>query len=131
MSDRSGALQAALYAAVDAATTAGVYDHAPDGLADDAFPYVTVNDLQAIDDSTKTYAGQEIMANLHVWSRYSGNKEVQDIFAALHTALHNATLTVTGATAAVCRYEASNIMQDPDGRTKHGVQRFKIILVNT
>ena len=130
MSDKSGLLQAALYTAVDAATTAGVYDHVPDGLADDAFPYVTINDLQAIDDSTKTYAGQEIMANLHVWSRYSGNKEIQDIFDALHTALHNATLTVSGAVAAVCRYEASNIMGDPDGRTRHGVFRAKIVLVH-
>lgn len=131
MSDLSGALQAALYTAVAAATAAGVYDHVPDGTADDTFPYVTLNDLQALDASTKTYVGQEIMANLHVWSRYSGNKEIQDIFAALRTALHNATLAVTGATAAVCRYEASNITLDPDGRTRHGVQRFKIILVNT
>lgn len=131
MSDKSGALQAALYTAIDAATTANVYDHVPDAADDSVFPYVTLNDLQAIDDSTKTYNGQEIMAVLHVWSRYSGNKEVQDIFDALHTALHNATLTVSGAVAAVCRYEASQIFDDPDGRTRHGIQRFKIILVHT
>lgn len=131
MSDKLGALQVALYAVVDAALTADVYDAVPDGAADDDYPYVTVNDLQAVDASTKTTTGQEVMANLHVWSRYAGNKEIQDIFESLRTALDNATLTVSGAVAALCRYEASQIFEDPDGRTRHGVQRFKIILFNT
>lgn len=130
--DKSGALQVAIAAAVDAAITQEVYDHVPDGLADDAFPYVTINDIQALDWSTKTFIGQDFAVNVHVWSRYSGNKEIQDIYDALHAALHNAALSVSGASTVICRYEASQTpFLDPDGRTLHGVIRFRVTLQHT
>lgn len=129
MADLSGALQVAIYAAVDAALTQDVYDAVPDGTADDDFPYVTVNDIQALDWSTKSFVGQDFAVNLHVWSRYAGNKEIQDIYTALHTALHNAALSVSGASTVICRYEASQTpFLDPDGRTRHGVIRFRVVL---
>jgi hypothetical protein len=132
MADLSGALQAAIFAAVDAALTQDVYDAVPDGLADDDFPYVTVNDVQPVDWSTKSFAGQDFAVNLHVWSRYAGNKEIQDIYSALHTALNNVTLAVAGATCVLCRYEASQTpFPDPDGRTRHGVIRFRVLLQHT
>ncbi len=132
MADLSGALQVAIFTAVDAALSCDVYDAVPDGTADDAFPYVTVNDIQAIDWSTKTFAGQDFAVNLHVWSRYDGNKEIQDIYTALHAALNNAALSVSGAATVICRYEASQTpFLDPDGRTRHGVIRFRVVLQHT
>ena len=133
MSDKSQDLAVALKSALSAALSpTPVYDAVPPSVDhSQPFCYVTLNDIQAIDWSTKTFDGQDFAVNLHVWSSYRGNKEVQEKFNAIHTALHNAALTVTGAAVVICRYEASQIFLDPDGLTRHGVQRFRIVLQHT
>lgn len=133
MSDKSQALAIALQSALTTALSpTPVYDAVPPSADHSAaFCYVTLNDIQAIDWSTKTFAGQDFAVNIHVWSSYRGNKEVQEKFDLIHAALNNAALTVTGASTVICRYEASNIFLDPDGLTRHGVQRFRIVLQHT
>lgn len=133
MSDKSSALAIALKTALTTALgSTPVYDAVPPSVDHSAaFCYVTLNDIQAIDWSTKTFNGQDFAVNIHVWSSYRGNKEVQEKFDTIHTALHNAALSVTGAATVICRYEASQIFLDPDGLTRHGVQRFRIVLQHT
>lgn len=130
MSDKSQALAIALKTSLTSALgSTPVYDAVPPSVDHSAaFHYVTLNDIQATDWSTKTFNGQDFAVNIHVWSSYRGNKQVQETFGTIYTALQNAALTVSGASVVICRYEASQIFLDPDGLTRHGVQRFRIVL---
>ena len=51
------------------------------------------------------------------------NKDVD----AIVDAIDKATLTVTDHTLVQLRFEFSDTMPDPDGLTRHGVQRFKVM----
>ena len=135
MSDKSQALAIALLSALTTALgSTPVYDAVPPSVDHSAaFCYVTLNDIQALDWSTKTFDGQDFAVNIHVWSSYRGNKEVQEKFSTIHAALHKtpSALTVSGATVVECLYEASQIFLDPDGLTRHGVQRFRVLVQHT
>lgn len=133
MSDKSQALAIALKSALSSALgSTPVYDAVPPSVDHSAaFCYVTIDDLSAIDWSTKTFNGQDFSVVIHVWSSYRGNKEVHEKFDAIHTALHNAALSVTGAATVICRYENSQTFLDADGMTRHGVARYRVVLQHT
>ena len=38
---------------------------------------------------------------------------------------------VSGASLVNARFETSDILNDPDGITKHGVQRFRFVIYDT
>ncbi|HYH39921.1 MAG TPA: DUF3168 domain-containing protein [Azospirillum sp.] len=128
-------LQAAILSALNDALDVGssptgaavsVYDDVPQGAA---FPYVELgDDATAGDWSALATEGEEIHFHLHTWSRYRGKKEALQVMGAVKTALQNARLTVSGWCLASIREEFSTIFTDPDGRTRHGVQRFKALL---
>jgi hypothetical protein len=109
----------------------GVYDSVPQALDagnDSAFPFVTVGDDTAIDWDTDTSVGKEATVTIHSWSRYRGRAEVKQIQGAIYEALHLSQLNVVGYTTVLCLSEFSESMVDPDGLTRHGVQRFRIII---
>jgi hypothetical protein len=110
---------------------AKVYDFVPDNVAPD---YVTIGDDTVADRGNKTHDGQDITLTLHAWSRPSktggpaGRGQVKRIQAALYAALHRQDLTVSGATVVQVRFEFGESFLDPDGRTWHGVLRFRVLL---
>ena len=103
---------------------AAVYDHVPQ---DAAFPYIQIGDDTAIDDGGKDFEGQEITCTIHTWSRYPGKKECKTIQGEIYTALHDATLTISSGVVVQIRCEFEQSFTDPDGETRHGVQRFRAI----
>lgn len=103
---------------------ARVYDHVPEA---SIFPYILVGDATAVDWSTKTGEGMEQTLTLHAWSRYRGLKEVKQVMAAIVTAIDQVTLAVTGHAFVLLRFEFSDTFMDPDGLTRHGVQRFRVL----
>jgi len=105
---------------------AGVYDEVIEG---SAFPYVSIGHETAVDYSTKDVAGAEYTVTLHIWSQYTGSKEVKQIIDRIHDLLHDSNLTVTGFNLINVRFEFSDIMMDPDGITRHGVMRFRAIIL--
>lgn len=109
---------------------ARVYDNVPQGVWSDAsqsFPgYVTVGDATAAEAGTKTTDAQELTITIHTWSRYNGKKELKQIMAAVYAALHDASLSVTGGSVVNLRWEFAESFLDPDGQTRHGVQRFRM-----
>ena len=105
---------------------AGVYD---DVLEGSTYPFVEIGNETAIDYSTKDADGAEYTVTLHVWSQYAGSKEAKQIMDRIHDLLHNSSLSVTGFNLINLRFEFSDILRDPDGKTRHGVMRFRAIIL--
>tara|TARA_R100001440_G_scaffold47455_3_gene67412 strand:- start:424 stop:828 length:405 start_codon:yes stop_codon:yes gene_type:complete len=105
---------------------AGVFD---DVLEGSTYPFVEIGNETAIDYSTKDSTGAEYTVTIHVWSQYAGSKETKQIMDRIHDLLHNSNLTVTGFALINLRFEFSDILRDPDGKTRHGVMRFRAIIL--
>lgn len=131
---RADATLTSLLAAHAYTSGSAIYDGAPQ--ADDsgssvAFPYVTLGDTTETEFDTDDSTGRESTLTLHVWSRYAGMKQAQDIMDRIKTVLHNQPLTVTGETVVLVLWEFSQLFEDPDGITRHAVTRFRIISEGT
>ncbi len=124
MSSHSWGLQSGTYAVLDGAAIAGVTritDHKITDPANIDFPFIEIGEAQFVPDDTVTSNGGEEFLDLHVWSRYSGQKEVKEIMGAIHSALHQTALTVSGLSSCFAYVENARVLDDPDGLTKHGV----------
>ena len=128
------AFQERLYATLNGDATltntlgAAVYDEVPEG---SAYPYVNIGEETATAFDTKDLAGSQITINLHVWSQYKGSKEAKNIMDRVHTLLHDTSLSVTGFNLINLRFEFADILRDPDGITRHGVMRFRAVMLGT
>jgi len=123
-------LQKAIFSKLDgdatltALATGGIHDHvSQDGTS---FPHVAIGEHSATDDSTMGKAGQVVLNNIHIWSRYRGTKETRQIMERIYDLLHKSSLSVAGFSFAGMMHEfSSNVSLDPDGITRHGVMRFR------
>lgn len=96
---------------------------------DETFPYVKIGEeLVTTSWDTHDSKGSNNIVVLHVWSRYRGIKEVKDIQQAIYDALHQHSLTVSGADTITCEFDSANYVLDPDGLTRHGIGRYRVIL---
>lgn len=114
--------------AVTSDLSCGVFDDVPQNAS---YPYIVLGEETAIDFSVKDIQGGEFTVNIHVWSQYKGSKETKQIMDKIHDLLHNINLTVTGFNLINLRFEFSDIMRDPDGITRHGVMRFRAIILGS
>jgi len=128
------ALQSAIYSTLSNDNNltqvlgAGVYDEVTEGAT---YPFVALGEETAVDYSTKDLVGGETTVNIHIWSQYKGSKETKNIMDKIHDLLHDSNLTVSGFNLINLRFEYSDIMRDPDGVTRHGVMRFRAIILGT
>jgi len=128
------ALQTTIYSTLSSDNTltstlgSGVYDEVVEGAT---YPFVALGEETAIDYSTKDLDGGETTINIHIWSQYKGSKETKQIMDRIHDLLHDSNLSVTGFNLINLRFEFSDIMRDPDGVTRHGVMRFRAIILGT
>lgn len=128
MSSAALPLQAGLYSLLTGDATlmamiGGVFDAVPDN---QPCPYVTIGEVESADWSTFGKSGESFVLTLHVWSESKGKKEAQTIQNRLDTLVHRGTISVSGFTFVSAIREMATVMQDPDGVTWHGVQRFRI-----
>ena len=103
---------------------ARVFDHVPQS---SDYPYLVVGEMTLRSFDTKDSNGAEIIATIHTWSRYRGMKECEQIMAAVIDALDQQSLAISGHDLVLCRLESSDTVLEPDGLTRHGVQRFRIV----
>lgn len=133
MSDHSLQLQKTVFDTLDGdsnlqSKVSDVYNFVPQNTT---YPYVQVGDDSMADNSTKNLDGNIHSIMIHTWSRYRGDKEAKEIMARIYELLHNSSLSVSGASLVNARFETSDILNDPDGITKHGVQRFRFVIYDT
>ena len=128
------ALQTTIYSTLSNDNTltntlgAGVFDEVVENAS---YPFVALGEETAIDYSTKDLDGGEFTINIHVWSQYKGSKQTKEIMDRIHDLLHDSSLSVSGFNLANLRFEFSDILRDPDGITRHGVMRFRAIILGT
>ena len=138
--DSSWALQQAIFGALRAEavliTLAGdgasperakVFDHVPQ---DETFPYLTLGPTTQLPWDTKNSDGMEHTIEVHCWSQYAGQSEVKRMMAAALDAIDGVALTVIGHTLVLLQFNFGQTLNDPDGITHHGVQRYRA-LINT
>jgi hypothetical protein len=105
---------------------ANVFDDVPE---ETAFPLVVLGEDTTVDFSTKDLVGSETTINIDIFSRYRGSKETKNIMDRIHTLLHDSSLTVSGVNLINLRFEFSDVIRDPDGITRHGIMRFRAIIL--
>lgn len=112
-------------------TKPAIYDNVPEAVdsgSDKVFPYVTIGDDTFLEWDTDNSVGKEATLTIHSWSRYRGRKEVKEIQGAIYDCLHLSNLNITGYYSVLMLSEYSETLVDPDGLTRHGVQRFRLIV---
>ena len=55
-------------------------------------------------------------------------KEVKALMAEAYTLLNRASLTISGYNVVDCLWQFADVSVDPDGRTRHGVQRYLLTI---
>jgi hypothetical protein len=101
-----------------------VYDHVPQG---SAFPYIVLGTMRAQPFETQAGGGYDIVLEVESYSRALGMKEARGLMEAVAGALHDETFPVTGQRLVFCRLVAQESRLSPDGETRTGTQRFRLI----
>jgi len=120
-----------IYDTLSAGLSEDVFDHVPfepEGSPDNAFPYVVIGEAEAVPWDNDTTIGAEVLATVHVWSRYKGRKEVDGVLDTIYGLLHRASLSETGYKFVDALFEFSDVMTLEDGQTRHGVIRFRLTI---
>ena len=136
MALHSFALQQAIFSTLDGGTIndadgnaiTGVFDDVPENTA---YPYVVIGEETATNIDTKDKDAHEHTLTIHVWSQYRGRKEIKNIMSSVYTLLHNASITVSGASLVNIRHEFENTLTEADGITRHGVMRFRVVVFDS
>lgn len=126
---RSDAPLAELLAETADESGPAVYDHVPqaeDPADGTKFPYVVVGEDTQVSFDTDTELGFEATVTVHSFSVHKGRMEVKQIQGAIYACLHRRELVVDGYDTVDCIWEYSDSAIEPDGVTRHGVQRFRI-----
>ena len=124
-------LSALLAKDINNKNNSAIYDNVPESVDsgnDSVFPYVTIGDDTFLEWDTDNSVGKEGTLTIHSWSRYRGRKEVKEIQGAIYDVLHLSNLNITGYYSVLMLSEYSETLVDPDGLTRHGVQRFRLIV---
>lgn len=124
------ALQKAIYTVLSgdtelSALVSGVYDFVP---AKTPYPYITIGDARASDESTNTQAMTRVSLTVHVYSRGKGRKETHDIMQQVYERLHDAQPEVEDHRVVLLRFLSSQIELLRDGQTYHGRVQFTCLL---
>lgn len=100
----------------------------PEGAPSNAFPYCVIGQDTLVAWDNDSFVGAECTVTLHFWSRSSGMAQVKALMGEAYGLLHRASLTKAGYQIIDCLWEFSEAMSDPDGATKHGIQRYRLTI---
>jgi len=104
-----------------------IFDHVPDN---QAYPFVTMRTKPSSDRGNHDFEGWTQGLQIDVWHQYGGlgDLKVQQIQKRIDELIHSQDICIEGWNIIVLRRSTVDISDDPDGRTKHGVQIFKLLL---
>lgn len=100
----------------------GVFDAVP---KNQSFPYIALGEDTVNDWSTKIEFGEEITHTMHIWSQYKGKKEVKEIMNLVLQSLSEPLSLDDGFFVEFSKLDFMEVLNDPDGITRHGVIRFR------
>ena len=127
MSGMETAVQTAVFGALNQGILAGiVFDQRPQEIT--TFQSVNIGEDVSTEWDTDDSVGGSFVVRIDTWSRTGGMKETKELQAAIYDALHRATLTQAGWIFVGCNFIQSRSMVEPDGKTRHGVSEFRILI---
>jgi hypothetical protein len=128
MSDAANALQKAIYETLsgDAALTAligsaGIFDRRMTGKP---MPYLLIADIV-----TRNFGpeAEEHILTIEGWSDAEGRKEVQAIAGGVTALLHDAVLTLTGASLINLQHRSTRIRREPKSKAFVAEMEFRAV----
>lgn len=113
-----------------AATSPAIYDNVPQGVYGDdlAFPYVVIGDDSENAFNTDDSQGSDATVDVHIWSRRMGRAETKEIQGLVFDALSRQSLAIADKNLINIEQTTALTYLDPDGKTRHGVQSFRVIV---
>ena len=117
--------QKKIYEALNGVISCPVYDNAPQGAS---FPYVTIGEANLTDNDTDSSQSVYISYVIHVWSQADGYKETKTIMGEIYNALHLTKFSESGYSFTENYFLSSDPFVETDGKTRHGVQTFKLTM---
>ena len=116
------ALHGAQVIRIEANTDYKVFDENP---VNEAYPYIVMGEITAKDWSDKSEDGMEVYSTIHVWSRYHGRKEADEMSDMVIQALASPLNLGASFREALGMFDGYDLMVDLDGKTRHGIVRMK------
>ena len=77
------------------------------------------------------YSEAKVFSQGETITRRKIRKEIKNIMSSVYTTLHNASITVSGASLVNIRHEFENTLTEADGITRHGVMRFRAVVFDS
>ena len=68
---------------------------------------------------------------IHTIKNFYTPKECKQIMDKVHDLLHDNSLNVSGFNLINLRFEFSDVIKENDGRTTHGLQRFRAVIYDS
>lgn len=104
-----------------------IYDHVPDSRP---YPYIKIAIKPMQDRGNHDWEGVQFQYQIDVWYQApgQGDLKVQQIQARVDELLHKQDICIEGWNVVAHRRSTIDILDEPDGRTKHGVQIFNLFL---
>jgi hypothetical protein len=120
-----GGIQQALYEALSVALApVPVVDYAG---PNQEYPYVTIGEFTGAHADTLAEQGADLELTVHVWSRQPGMQQTGALMEAAKDALHRQRFAVSGFQWVDTIWDYAQTLRDPDGKTRHGILRFRVM----
>lgn len=92
-------------------------------------PFITFGPSDSIPDDHECIDGRIENVQLDVWSEaQDGKRECKAIVDAVKAALHDAVGSLTVGALVTMRVTLVRVMDDPDGRTTHGIVQVEAVI---
>ena len=128
------ALRTAIYSTLTSGATAITYHVTSKPNTNQSLPFIHIGDIYAVPDHTKTTRNWDCLVTFHLWTKWGSDEIVDKMENAILGSLTVANdaspseMTVTNYTMIRQDVEDSDQIQDPDGKTIHGIFKMKFLL---
>jgi hypothetical protein len=109
----------------------GSVPQSADSESDSAFPYITFYAPAITPFDEKDKVGGSAIVQVDVWARTLSDLAVNQIGDAVDARLRRQPLSISGATHITTELITSDLMGDPDGKTKHFMVQYRVLWINT
>jgi hypothetical protein len=109
----------------------GSVPQSADSESDLAFPYLTFYAVSITPFDVKDKVGGSAIVQIDAWARSLSDLAVNQIGDAIDARLRRQALSISGATHITTELVTSQLLDDPDGKTKHLVTQYRVLWLDT